>query len=386
MRVIYPCRRTGPAKQANTGQREVGSVTTLLLNLFEYERAAEAALEPMAWRYFSGGAGDGRTQRDNRAAFERRRFLPRVLVDVSQRSLATTVLGRPVAWPVLVAPMALHGLACGDAEAATARAAAGAGTILCVSTMSNLSLEQVRTAAPGARQWFQLYVQRDRGVTAELVRRAAAAGYEALVLTVDAPVLGRREGDVRHGFHLPPHLTLGNLGLEGEAAVLAEGLRDHSGLAAHFSATTDPALAWRDLDWLRGLSPLPLVIKGVLRADDARRAADAGAAAIVVSNHGGRQLDGAIASLDALPAVAAAVAGRLEVLMDGGIRRGSDVLTALALGARAVMIGRPVLWGLAVDGEAGAAWVLALLRDEVDLALALAGCASPADVSADLLG
>jgi 4-hydroxymandelate oxidase len=355
-----------------------------LVNLFDFERAAEAALEPMAWRYFQAGAGDERTLRENRAAFERRRLLPRVLVDVGRRSLATTVLGRPAGWPVLVAPMAFHGLACAEAECATARAAAAADTVLCVSTMANRSLEQVRAAAPDARLWFQLYVQKDRGVTAELVARAAAAGYEALMVTVDTPVLGRREGDLRHGFRLPPHLAPGNLA-PGDAALLAATRDAHSALAAQFAASTDPSMTWRDLGWLRSLSPLPLVLKGVLRPDDARRAADEGVAAVVVSNHGGRQLDGAVASLDALPAVAAAAGDRLDVLMDGGIRRGTDVLVALALGARAVLLGRPVLWGLAVGGEAGAARVLALLREEVDLAFALAGCPSTAEVTADLL-
>ena len=356
-----------------------------LINLADFERAAEAALDPMAWHYYRAGAGDERTLRENRAAFERRRLLPRVLVDVERRSLATTVLGRPVGWPVLVAPMALQGLACSDCEAATARAAAAMDTVLCVSTLSNLSLEQVRAAAPDARQWFQLYVQRDRGVTAELVTRAAAAGYEALVVTVDAPLLGRREGAVRHGLRLPPHLVLGNFPLDVGAAMLAHRTAGESSLAAHFAVTSDPTVTWRDLAWLRGLSPLPVVLKGVLRADDASRAADAGAAAVVVSNHGGRQLDGAVASLDALPAIVAAAGERLEVLMDGGIRRGTDVMIALALGARAVLLGRPVLWGLTVGGEAGAARVLELLRDEVDLALALAGCTSPAEVGPDLL-
>ncbi len=355
------------------------------INLWDFELAAEAALEPMAWRYFSRGAGDERTLRENRLAFERHRLRPRVLVDVGCRSLATTVLGRPTSWPVLVAPMAFHGLACEDAEAATARAAAAEGTVLCVSTMANLPLEQVRAAAPNARQWFQLYVQRDRGATAELVRRAAAAGYEALVLTVDAPALGRREADLRHGFSLPAPLTPGNLELS-DATLLAGSPAAASALAAQFSASTDPTVTWRDLGWLRSLSPLPIVLKGVLHPDDARRAADEGVDAVVVSNHGGRQLDGAIAALDALPAVAAATGGRLEVLMDGGIRRGTDVLVALALGARAVLLGRPVLWGLAVGGEAGAARVLSLLRAEVDLALALTGCTSPAEVTADLLG
>jgi 4-hydroxymandelate oxidase len=356
----------------------------LLLNLFDFERAAEAALDPMAWRYFQAGAGDQRTLRENRAAFERCRLLPRVLVDVGRRSLATTVLGKPVEWPVLVAPMAFHGLACAEGECATARAAVATGTVMIVSTMANVALEEVRAAAPAGRQWFQLYVQRDRGITAELVSRAAAAGYEALVVTVDAPVLGRREGDLRHGFRLPPHLRPGNLAL-GDAALLAGAGDARSALAMQFAASTDPSMSWRDLGWLRSLSPLPLVLKGVLHPADARRAAEEGVAAVVVSNHGGRQLDGAVAALDALPGVVAAAGERLEVLMDGGIRRGTDVLVALALGARAVLLGRPVLWGLAVSGEAGALRVLSLLRDELDLALALAGCTAPSEVTADLL-
>jgi 4-hydroxymandelate oxidase len=355
-----------------------------LLNLFDFERAAEAALDPMAWRYFQAGAGDERTLRANREAFERCRLLPRVLADVGRRSLATTVLGRPADWPVLVAPMAFHGLACAEGEAATARAAAATGTVMVVSTMANVALEEVRAAAPGAQQWFQLYVQRDRGLTAELVARAVAAGYQALVVTVDAPVLGRRESDLRHGFRLPPHLRPGNLAYD-DAALLAEARDAHSALAAQFSASTDPSVSWRDVGWLRSLSPLPIVLKGVLHPDDARRAAEEGVAAVVVSNHGGRQLDGAVAALDALPAVAAAAGDRLEVLMDGGIRRGTDVLVALALGARAVLLGRPLLWGLAVGGEAGARRVLSLLRGEVDLALALTGCTSPAEITADLL-
>jgi 4-hydroxymandelate oxidase len=356
-----------------------------LINLADVEAAARDRLDPMAWRYFVGGAGDERTLRDNRAAFERHRLRPRVLVDVSRRSLATTVLGRPVAWPVLIAPMAFHGLACPEAEAATARAAAATETVLCVSTMANLPLESVRRAAPDAAQWFQLYIQRDRGLTRRLVERAAAAGYQALVLTVDTPLLGRREADLRHGFQLPSSLSLGNLAGADAPIVSRPAPTGGSSLAAQFTAAADPSVTWRDLAWLRGLSPLPLVLKGVLRADDARRAAAEGAAAVIVSNHGGRQLDGAIASLDALPAVVAAVGEHCEVLLDGGVRRGTDALTALALGARAVLVGRPVLWGLAVGSEAGARRVLELLRDELDLAFALAGCASPADATADLL-
>jgi 4-hydroxymandelate oxidase len=282
--------------------------------------------------------------------------------------------------------MAFHGLACSAAEAATARAAAESGTVLCVSTLSNLPLEAVREAAPQARQWFQLYIQRDRGLTRSLLERAAGAGYEALVLTVDTPLLGRREADLRHGFRLPPALVAGNLTVPDTPPASLAATPGESALAAQFGASADPSVTWRDLDWLRSVSPLPLVLKGVLRPDDASRAAQEGVAAVIVSNHGGRQLDGAMASLDALPAVVEAVADRCEVLLDGGIRRGTDVMTALALGARAVLVGRPILWGLAVAGEAGARHVLKLLRDELDLALALAGCTSAATVPGDLVG
>ena len=356
-----------------------------LINLADFERAAEAALDTMAWHYFRSGSGDERTLRENRAAFERHRLLPRVLVDVERRSLATTVLGRPVGWPVLVAPMALHGLACSDCEAATARAAALMDTVLCVSTLSNLSLEQVRAAAPDARQWFQLYVQRDRGVTAELVARAAAAGYEALVVTVDAPLLGRREGAVRHGLQLPPPLTLGNFPAEVGAAMLAHRNAGDSSLAAHFAVTSDPTVTWRDLGWLRGLSPLPLVLKGVLRPDDARHAADEGAAAVVVSNHGGRQVDGAVASLDALVAVRAAVGPEPVVLVDSGVRGGADLFVALALGADACLLGRPHVYGLALAGADGVRQVIDNLVAELDLIMGLTGVARVADIGRDQL-
>jgi 4-hydroxymandelate oxidase len=231
--------------------------------------------------------------------------------------------------------------------------------------------------------WFQLYVYRDRGATEALVRRAEAAGARALVLTVDAPLLGRRERDVRNRFQLPPELSLCNLS-NPELSKLPD-CPSGSGLAGYFASLLDPALTWRDLAWLRSITRLPVVVKGVVRADDAARAAEHGASAVVVSNHGGRQLDTAPATIDALPAIADAVAGRCEVLLDGGVRRGTDVVKALALGARAVLVGRPILWGLAVDGAPGVARVLELLRAEVDLALALCGCPDVAQVTRDLV-
>ncbi len=267
-------------------------------------------------------------------------------------------------------------------EIGTARAAGGAGTLMILSTLSNTRVEDVVSAATGP-VWFQLYVYRDRGATAALVQRVEAAGAQALVLTVDAPLLGRRERDVRNRFVLPPGLSIENM--------LPEGLHElprapeDSGLAAYFAGLLEPALTWKDLDWLRTVTKLPILVKGLVRGDDARRSIDHGAHAIIVSNHGGRQLDTAPATIDALPAVVDAVAGRVPVLMDGGARRGTDVLKAVALGARAVLLGRPVLWGLAVDGQAGVERVLSLLRDEIDLALALAGVSSVGELGPEIL-
>jgi 4-hydroxymandelate oxidase len=352
------------------------------LNLFELEALARARVTGAAWDYFASGAADELTLRDNRAAFDRLRLAYRVLVDVARRDLTTTVLGQPVALPVVIAPTAFHKLADPAGEVATARAAGAAGTVMILSTLSNTAVEEVVAAASGPI-WFQLYVYKDRGATAGLVARAAAAGCRALVLTVDAPLLGRRERDVRNRFQLPDGLTIENMLPAGHGA-LPSGPTD-SGLAAYFATLIDPSLSWNDLAWLRGLTDLPLVIKGIVRADDARRAVDAGAAALVVSNHGGRQLDGAPATIDVLPAIAEAVAGRAEVLLDGGVRRGTDVVKALARGARAVLLGRPVLWGLGAGGQAGVETALGLLRNELDLAMALCGCPTVAEVTRDLV-
>lgn len=353
------------------------------LTLDDFERAAPTLLTAPAWHYYAGGAMDERTLRDNCAAFARVRFRPRVLVDVSRRDLSVTVAGTPLATPLIVAPMAFHGLACSDGECATAIAAEAAGAAFALSTMSNRTIEEVAAAAPTGARWFQLYVHTDRGFTEALVDRAEAAGYTAIILTVDAPQLGRRLADIRHRFGLPVGLELANLRALG-ASNLPDALAD-SHLAAHFSTLLDTSLTWRDLEWLCARTRLPVLVKGILRHDDAARAAQHGARGVIVSNHGGRQLDGAMASLDALPAIEEAVGDRVDVILDGGIRRGTDVLAALALGARAVMVGRPILYGLAVAGQAGARRVLQLLRDELDLAMALAGCPAIADVTRDLI-
>jgi 4-hydroxymandelate oxidase len=350
------------------------------LNLDELEARARERLSELAYGYYAGGADDELALRGNAAAYRRWSIYYRVLVDVATRDLSTTVLGQPLALPVMIAPTAYHKLAHPDGEVATARAAASAGTTMIVSTLSTTAIEDI--AATGASLWFQLYVYRDRDATAALIERVERAGAKALVLTVDAPLIGRRERDVRNGFALPPHLRMENL--HGDRARVPPSAND-SGLAAWVSSHLDPGLSWKDVAWLRATTRLPVLLKGVVRPDDARRAIDHGVAGIVVSNHGGRQLDAAPATLDALPGVVAAVDGRAEVLLDGGIRRGSDVVKALALGARAVLIGRPVLWGLAVDGAAGVAAVLGHLRGELDLAMALCGCPRLADLTRDLL-
>jgi 4-hydroxymandelate oxidase len=355
---------------------------TLPLNLLEYEERARARLEPGAFDYYVSGADDEVTLRDNRGAYARLRLAYRVLVDVSRCDPSTTVLGSRVAMPVLVAPTAFHRMACEEGERATVRAAGAAGTIMILSSLSNTAVEDVVAAATGP-VWFQLYVYRDRKATEGLVRRAEAAGCQAIVLTVDAPRLGRRERDVRNGFHLPAGLSVENLLPAGYGAV--ERPANESGLAAYFASLIDPSLCWDDVAWLRGLTRLPILLKGIVRADDAVRAAEVGAAGVVVSNHGGRQLDGSIATIDALPGIVQAVGGRIEVLMDGGIRRGTDVIKALALGARAVCVGRPVLWGLAVGGRAGVEHVLAVLREELERAMALCGTPSVGAIGEDLV-
>jgi len=355
------------------------------VSLLDFEALAREALSREAYDYYAGGAQDEVTLRENRAAYDRVSLAYRVLVDVSRRDLTTSVLGQPVAMPILVAPTAFHRLATPEGELATARAAGAAGTVMILSTLSTSPIEAVVAAASGPI-WFQLYVYRDRKATEGLVRRAEAAGCGALVLTVDAPLIGRRERDVRNRFSLPPGLAVANLLAEGYGEVLP--VPADSGLAAYVSTFLDPSLTWRDVAWLRSITELPIVVKGIVRPDDALRAAEAGAAGIVVSNHGGRQLDTAPATLDVLPEIADALAAhghRIEVLMDGGVRRGTDVLKALALGAKAVLVGRPVLWGLAAGGEEGAARVLRLLRDELDLAMALAGAPTVADVTRDLV-
>jgi isopentenyl diphosphate isomerase/L-lactate dehydrogenase-like FMN-dependent dehydrogenase len=347
----------------------------------DYERLARTKMDRAAFDYYAGGSGQERTLAANRSAFDAIQFRPRVLVDVSRIDLATTVLGQQISLPVMLAPTAFNRLACDEGEMAAARAAGASGTVMISSTLSTCTLEDVAKVATGPL-WFQLYVYKDRGLTTELIARAEAAGYRALVLTVDTPRLGRRERDVRNRFTLPTGLSMKNL-----EHCLSDATRwgAHSSFSAYVHDLFDPSLTWRDVDWLRTQTKLPLLLKGVMTAEDTQCSVDSGAHAVVVSNHGGRQLDGVSATVTALPEVIEAAAGRVEIFLDGGVRRGTDVLKALALGARAVLIGRAYLWGLAVAGEDGVRDVLRMLRDELELSMALAGRTSVAAIDSSLI-
>jgi 4-hydroxymandelate oxidase len=342
------------------------------INLHDYEVLARERLPEMVYGYYMGGSGDELTLQENPRAWGLMRFRPRILVDVSERDLSTSVLGQTVSMPVLTAPSAFNAMAHPDGELAVARAAAAAGIISVVSTLSTYALEEIAEASEGPR-WFQLYCYRDRRITRMLVDRAEAAGYAALCLTVDAPMFGQRERDIRNRFRLPPGMGMKNLEPVGLEQLSAAG-GDESALQRYISEQLDPSLTWEVLEWLRGVTQLPLVVKGILTPEDALLAVERGVDGIIVSNHGGRQLDGALTTCEALPQVVDAVEGRVEVLVDGGIRRGADVLRALAMGARGILVGRPYLWGLAVGGEAGVRHVLEMLRGELSLAMALAGC------------
>lgn len=352
------------------------------INLFELESEAIARLPAATRDYYQGGACEEITLRENRAAYERIALHYRVLRNVSERDLSTTVLGSPVRLPILIAPTAFHRLAHPDGELATARAARAAGTLPILSTLSTSAMEDFAREAQGA-WWFQLYVYRDRGVTRELMQRAVNAGCRALVITVDAPVGGLRERDAHNRFALPDDLAMCNLLPAGKGHAKLEA--SMGGVSGYFTKLIDPTFTWRDLEALAAQVRVPIIVKGLVRADDAVHAHEHGAAGIVVSNHGGRQLDTAPAPIEVLERIATAIDRRLEIYIDGGVRRGTDVLKALALGARAVLIGRPVLWGLACGGEAGVVRVLEILRNELDVAMALSGCRTLAEIDRELI-
>ena len=363
-------------------------------SIADLRRLAKRRLPRAVFDYADGAAEDEVTARRNEAAFEDYELLPRVLRDVSSVDLSTTVLGTPVSMPVLLAPTGMTRLFHHDGETAAARAAHRAGVVYTLSSLSTVSIEDLAKASDGPR-WFQIYVWKDRGLVREFFDRCRAAGYDALMLTVDVPVLGQRERDLRNGMTIPPSLTLGSaldaalhpswwwnfltkprIGFANVAGKGDAGRDNLTALWTYINTQFDPSVTWRDLEWMIGEWNGSFAVKGVLDPEDAARAASLGARGIVVSNHGGRQLDHSPASLDALPAVVEAVAGRAEVILDGGVRRGADVAKALALGARACAIGRAYLYGIGAGGEQGVDRALELLRAELHRALALLGCAS----------
>ncbi len=354
------------------------------VNLVELEALAREQLRQAHFDYIAGAADDEVTHRRNREDFERITLRPRYMVDVSNIDTTTTVLGESLAFPVLLAPAAGHKLCCPDGEEATARAAASAGIAMILSTLSTVSMEDVAATSDGPK-WFQLYVYKDREITRQLVQRAEAAGYKALCLTVDVPVIGNRERDLRNAFSLTDEYPLANfLGMD-MAQMPAGVINELSGFTAYISSKWDPSLTWADFDWFRSITSLPIVIKGILTSEDAKEAAQRGADGIIVSNHGGRQLDSTPSGISALPEVVEAIDGKCEVLVDGGVRRGTDVIKALALGARAVLIGRPYMWGLAIAGENGVSSVLEVLRRELVTAMGLTGRPTIASIDRTLV-
>ena len=352
------------------------------VNVHDYETRARERMDAAAYDYYAGGAGDELTLSANRAAFKRVWLRPRMLTGVQEVDLSTTWLGERVSMPIGLAPTALNRLGHPDGELAVARAAGAAGVVMGCSTIASTMLEDTAAAASGPL-WFQLYVYRDREVTRDLVARADAAGCRALILTVDTPRLGRRERDIRNSLQLPPDISIRNL--ERYFTLDASRWAQTSSFTEYVHKMLDDSLTWEAVAWLKSITRLPVLIKGLLAAPDAALALEHGAAGVIVSNHGGRQLDGAVATLDALPAIVDEVAGRGCVLLDGGVRRGVDALKALALGANGVLIGRPYLWALAADGEAGVTSLLDMLRRELELAMALSGCASVAHVTRALI-
>ena len=392
-----------------------------LINIEYYHQHARRYLPKQVYDYYRSGAHDEHTLRENVDAYRRLLLRPRFLIDVSRLDTSVSVLGERLRSPLCVAPTAMQRMAHPDGELATARACVKRGALMILSSLSTTSLEDVAAAAqaalfdntthatsadnssiscsssspsssspsqqssqPQPHLWYQLYVYRDRSITTDLIRRAEAAGYKAIVLTVDTPQLGVRESDVRNKFALPPHLQLANF-TEGKGRSMADGKSDSSnsggggsGLASYSSSMFDPTVSWKDIEWLRSITRLSLIVKGILTAEDAELACEQGVDSIIVSNHGARQLDSVSATIDALPEVVEVVRqrgqGRVEVYMDGGVRRGSDVFKALALGARAVFIGRPVLWGLSYAGEQGVEQVMRILQTELELCMALCGC------------
>ncbi|KAL5187961.1 (S)-2-hydroxy-acid oxidase GLO1 [Glycine soja] len=367
---------------ALSGCRSLKEITRdhdMITNVTEYEAIAKEKLPKMVYDFYASGAEDQWTLKENRNAFSRILFQPRILIDVSKIDLTTTVMGFKISMPIMIAPTAMQKMAHPEGELATARAASAAGTIMTLSSTATSSVEEVASTGPGIR-FFQLYVLKDRNVVAQVVRRAEKAGFKAITLTVDSPILGRREADIKNRFTLPPNLVLKNF----EGLDLGKLNKTSDSFAASYAAELyDRSLNWKDIKWIQTITSLPILLKGVLTPEDTMIAIQAGAAGIIVSNHGARQLDYVPATIMALEEVVKATQGRIPVFLDGGIRRGTDVFKALALGAAGVFIGRPVVFSLAADGEAGVRKVLQMLRDEFELTMALSGCRSLKEITRD---
>ncbi|CAH2053749.1 unnamed protein product [Thlaspi arvense] len=345
-----------------------------IVNVNEFQELAKRALPKMYYDFYSGGAEDQHTLKENVEAFRRITFRPRVLVDVSKIDMSTTILGYPISAPIMIAPTANHMLAHPEGETATAKAAAACNTIMIVSYMASCTVEEVASSCNAVR-FLQVYVYKRRDVTAQLVKRAEKAGFKAIVLTVDVPKLGRREADIKNKMISP---QLRNFeGLFSTEVRPSEG----SGVEAFASRALDASLNWKDIEWLRSITKLPILIKGILTREDALKAVEAGVEGIVVSNHGARQLDYSPATITVLEEIVQAVGGRIPVLFDGGVRRGTDVFKALALGARAVLVGRPIVYGLAAKGEDGVKKVIEMLKNEFEITMALSGCPTVDDIT-----
>lgn len=379
---VAPDARRIPAVTEQTMEK----IGPSLASLSDFEEAAKGKIPHMAWEFFNGAAADEITMRWNKEAYQRIRLKPRVLVDVSKLDTRVTLFGHELPFPIILAPTAYHKLAHPEGELATVRGAGAAGATMIVSTVATTSIEDIAGAAKSP-PWFQLYFQQDRGFTRELVQRVETAGCRAICLTVDTPVAGIRNRETRAQFALPPNMERPNLrGLKIHGVDVSTSSEGHNPSGnGIYSAVLDPELNWKDIEWLLSFMKVPLLVKGVLNPDDADHAVKAGVAGIMVSNHGARDLDTVPATVDALPLVAEKVAGRVPVIVDGGVRRGTDVVKALALGANAVMIGRPYVYGLGVAGEDGVAAVVNILRREFEMALALMGRPSIASIDRSAL-
>ncbi|XP_049545473.1 uncharacterized protein LOC125957090 [Anopheles darlingi] len=351
-----------------------------LVSVLDYEQRAFETIPRNALDYYRSGAGNELSMGLNRSCFDRLRIRPRMLQGSAERDLSCTVFGERFTMPIGISPTAMQRMAHPEGEVANARAAASRGVAFTLSTISTSSIEEVADATPGSVKWFQLYIYRDRQLTESLVRRAEKAGFRAIVLTVDAPLFGLRRADLRNKFSLPAHLTMANFVGKAATSVRSQG---GSGINEYIAEQLDPALSWDDVKWLVSFTKLPVIVKGILTREDALIAANLGVKGIFVSNHGARQVDSVPASIEALPEIVKAVGDRVEVFLDGGITQGTDVFKALALGARMVFFGRPAVWGLAVDGQRGVESILDILRKELDLTMALAGCRTIEDITSN---